>query len=388
MAPNRWLTAVAVVVLAAGTAVAQPTPTIPLAPPSSDPVSTGSVGAPGFPSPTVPGPTVPTSTVPGPTVPGSTVPGPTVPTSSVPGPTVPGSTVPGPTVPTSTVPTVTVVPARAVLPGDGCAAFRPSEPDVHPRALFPGCRLVAYYGNFRAAALGVLGQGTRDSMLRRLRDEIVAWQAADPASGTICGFELIVTVAQARPGADGLYRARMDDAFIGDALSLARQANCLLVLDVQVGRSTVAAELPRLVRWLREPDVHLALDPEWAMGPGQVPGRTIGSLDARDVNFASALLDSIVVDGGLPPKLLAVHRFTAGMLTRPELLRTDPGVQLVINMDGFGPPARKRSSYRTAQLGVTAPRMGIKLFYRNDDPRMPPADVLALEPRPVFVNYQ
>jgi hypothetical protein len=336
----------------------------------------------------VPTSTVPTSTVPGPTVPTSTVPGPTVPTATVPTSTVPTSTVPGPTVPTSTVPTVTVVPARAVLPGDGCAAFRPSEPDVHPRALFPGCRLVAYYGNFRAAALGVLGQGTRDSMLRRLRDEIVAWQAADPASGTLCGFELIVTVAQARPGADGLYRARMDDAFIGDALSLARQANCLLVLDVQVGRSTVAAELPRLVRWLREPDVHLALDPEWAMGPGQVPGRTIGSLDARDVNFASALLDSIVVDGGLPPKLLAVHRFTTGMLTRPELLRTDPGVQLVINMDGFGPPARKRSSYRTAQLGVTAPRMGIKLFYRNDDPRMSPADVLALEPRPVFVNYQ
>jgi hypothetical protein len=275
-----------------------------------------------------------------------------------------------------------------VLPGDACASRRPDDPATHLRALFPGCRLVAYYGSFRAPALGVLGQGTPASMLARLRGEVAAWAAADPAVETLCAFELIVTSAQASPGRDGLYRARMGDAFVADALAFARSAGCLLVLDIQIGRSTVPAELPWLVRWLNEPDVHLALDPEWAMRSGQVPGKVIGSLDAVDVNTASVLLSTLVADAQLPPKMLVVHRFTRDMVSRPSMIRADPNVQLVVNMDGFGAPSRKRDSYRVAQLGFAAPTMGLKLFYRNDQPRLTPSEALALTPPPVFINYQ
>ncbi len=356
MVPRRWLAVGALLLIGMGRAMAQEAPTIPVIPPgASVPAETTTTTPLTSTTAAGVGPTIPvTTSVPGPV---TTLDGSSVSTST----TAPAPTTTRPPGPTTTT-TTTVVPPRAVLPGDGCHAFRPADSAVPTRALFPGCRLIAYYGNFQAPSLGVLGQGTRFAMITRLRGEVLAWQAADPATAAICGFELIVTVAQARPGTDGLYRSRMSDRFIGEALSLARQANCLLIMDVQVGRSTVAAELPRLVRWLQEPDVHLALDPEWAMGPGQVPGKVIGSLDATDVNTASVLLSQLVKDGDLPPKMLAVHRFTLGMLTRPELLRTDPGVQLVVNMDGFGPPARKLSSYGVAKTGVADPRMGLKLF--------------------------
>jgi hypothetical protein len=100
------------------------------------------------------------------------------------------------------------------------------------------------------------------------------------------------------------------------------------------------------------------------------------------------LLSSLAADGKIPPKLLIVHRFTRSMVTRPELFRKDPGVQLVVNMDGFGSPSKKRDSYRVAQLGVAEPLMGLKLFYKNDVPRLTPAESLTFVPRPLFINYQ
>jgi hypothetical protein len=247
---------------------------------------------------------------------------------------------------------------------------------------------VAYYGNPRAPALGVLGQGTPTQMIARLRGEVAAWQSADQTTAAVCAFELIVTTAQASAGKDGLFRARMGDDLIGQVISSARRSGCITIFDIQVGRSTVSAELPRLVRWLAEPDVHLALDPEWAMGPNRIPGKAIGSMDAIDINAASALLSSLAAQGSIPPKVLIVHRFTRAMVTRPELIRRDPGVQLVINMDGFGAPSKKRDSYRVAKLGVADPVMGLKLFYKNDVPRLTPAEALTFEPKPVFINYQ
>ena len=51
-------------------------------------------------------------------------------------------------------------------------------------------------------------------------------------------------------------------------LKAARKAKALLMLDIQPGRSDFFTETTRLRKWLKEPDVGLALDPEWRMGPG------------------------------------------------------------------------------------------------------------------------
>jgi hypothetical protein len=162
----------------------------------------------------------------------------------------------------------------------------------------------------------------------------------------------------------------------------------LLILDLQMGRSTVAAEVQAVEPYLRRPYVHLALDPEFTMGPNEVPGKVIGSLDAAPIGATIRLLDALVEANNLPPKLLIVHRFTQGMLTNPHEVRPTRRVQVVVTMDGWGVPATKIDHYReyVGRQGIQF--SGFKLFHLQDQPVMSPAEVLSLEPPPDVIIYQ
>jgi hypothetical protein len=240
--------------------------------------------------------------------------------------------------------------------------------------------------------MGILAEKPVDSMLARLDREVAVWAAADTATPVQPALHLIAVVAQGTPGKDGKYRQRADTGLIERVYGWARSHGALLFLDVQLGRSTLKDELPRLLPFLKRPDVHLGLDPEFAMGEKGTPGTRIGTLDARDVNDAIQVLDSLVRTDSLPPKILVVHRFTRDMLTHYDRIRIDPRVQVVINMDGWGPPWMKRESYRRYVARYPVEFTGFKLFYHNDtkagDPLMKPAQVLALKPRPIYIQYQ
>lgn len=251
-----------------------------------------------------------------------------------------------------------------------------------------GCRIVAAYGNPLSKGMGILGRLPRDVMLADLAARVASWQKADPGRSHRCALELIAITVQAAPGASGLYRARMDAELIDRVLGWARGAGCLMILDVQVGHSSVAAELPFLEPWLAQPDVHLGLDPEWDMPVGVKPGTRIGTMDASDINAAVDVLVRLVTDKRLPPKLLVVHRFLDSMVADPGSIRTPPEIRLVVNMDGFGTEAKKRSSYKIAKTNMPTPLMGFKLFTLIDRPMLEPGVVLTLEPVPVFINYQ
>jgi hypothetical protein len=172
----------------------------------------------------------------------------------------------------------------------------------------------------------------------------------------------------------------------------AQRKNALLFLDVQVAKSTLQEELPRLTTFLQRPNVHLGIDPEFSMKTGKKPGTVIGTMDAADVNYASGFLANLVTAHKLPPKVLVVHRFTRNMLTRTNQIRLDPRTQVVINMDGWGGPHLKRDSYRAYVYAYPVQYTGFKLFYHNDTkkghPLMSPGDVLALTPKPVYIQYQ
>jgi hypothetical protein len=240
--------------------------------------------------------------------------------------------------------------------------------------------------------MGVLAEQPVDSMLARLDREVRAWTAADSATPAQPALHLIVSVAQGSPGRDGKYRQRADTAVIERVYRWAQSRNALLFLDVQLGRSTLEVELPRLLPFLRRPDVHLGLDPEFAMGDSGIPGTRIGTLDAREVNEAIDMLADLVTTDSLPPKVLVVHRFTRDMLTHSTRIHVDPRVQVVIDMDGWGPPWMKRESYRRYVARYPVEYTGFKLFYRNDtkagDRLMTPAEILALFPRPLYIQYQ
>jgi hypothetical protein len=198
-------------------------------------------------------------------------------------------------------------------------------------------------------------------------------------------------VAESAPGAHGAYSQRQSPATVAHYLSAARRHGALLVLDIQPGRVPFMREVRALRRFLAEPDVSLALDPEWSIGPGQQPGRQIGSTDAGTVNAASRYLARIVRERHLPQKLLVVHRFTHDMIRSEGALERNPGVALVVNVDGFGNQAVKVAKYREFTRDRRAARVrsnGFKLFYKEDTNLMSPRRVLRLKPVPDLVVYE
>lgn len=264
----------------------------------------------------------------------------------------------------------------------------PAHTPVGPAGLLPEHRIVSFYGNPRSARMGILGQLPRDSLLRRLREQAAAYAAADTATPVIPALHLVTVVAQKSPGAQKLYRARMPVELVEQVASWVEPDSMLLFLDIQPGASDMLTEARNYLPFLARPGVHLALDPEFAMAVGEVPGTRIGSIDADDVNEVIDLLADLVETRSLPPKILIVHRFTERMLTGAERIRPDPRVQVVITMDGFGPPALKEDSYRCIVGQRPVQFTGFKLFYRQDVPLMGPARVLTLRPAPHVIIYQ
>ena len=265
-----------------------------------------------------------------------------------------------------------------------------------PGSILPARRIVAFYGNPLSKRMGILGELPPDQMLAKFDKEIAAWQKADPATPVQPALHLIAVVAQGGPGRDGKYRLRMTDSLVETVASWAAKRNALVFLDIQVGHSTVQEELPRLVPFLKRPNVHLGLDPEFSMKPKKgersKPGDRIGTMDASDVNYAIGLLADIVKQNNLPPKVLVVHRFTRSMLTNSKQIKLDPRVQVVINMDGWGQPWLKYDSYRAYVEAEPVQFTGFKLFYHNDtkkgDPILTPSEVLLLNPKPHYIQYQ
>lgn len=261
---------------------------------------------------------------------------------------------------------------------------RPQLP-LGGRTLLPTYRVVAYYGSEGGPGLGVLGAGSPDEAARRILAAARPYRAAGrpvhPA------MELITTVASSGPGPDGTYSVGLSPASVQRYLDAARRHKMLLLLDLQPGRGDFLTQARRYERFLRLPDVGLALDPEWRMGPTEVPARVIGHADAAEINRVSAWLAGIVRRDDLPQKLFVVHQFTATMVVDKPAVVTRPGLATVFHIDGFGGQQIKIEKYR--QLSVRRPFFnGFKLFYRQDVDMMSPAQAMALRPQPDLVTYQ
>ena len=265
----------------------------------------------------------------------------------------------------------------------------PPMPALLPGSLLPAHRIVTYYGNPLSKRMGILGEIPADAMMTRLQKVADDWQKADTLTKVLPGLELVATVANDHPGPSGLYRTRMRDTLIERVIGWAERKQWLVILDIQVGHGSVKDEVDRLLPFLDKPFVHLALDPEFDLPKGVVPGTKIGTTDAADINIALKTIGDYVTLKKLPPKILLVHRFTGPMVTRYKQISLDPRVQLVIVMDGFGPPALKEGSYRRHIRREPVQYAGFKLFYKNDKPLMTPREVLGkLVPKPYVIIYQ
>jgi hypothetical protein len=309
-------------------------------------------------------------------------------TFPTPTPTTADPTMSDPT--TSAAPTTSAPPKRKPKPKPKPSSSKPAPrgPELPRggRRILPANRIVAYYGAPGGDQLGVLGRGTPD-------------QAADAVERQAAKFapfgrhiqpamELIATVAQGGPGADGLYSKAISPDDIARYLDAAHRHKLLLVLDFQPGRGEFLPQVEQDERFLLDPSVSVALDPEWKVGPEQVPARVIGSASAASVNAVGHYLSGLVARHHLPDKLLVVHEFTRTMLPDRDDIARPPGLEVVLHADGLATPAKKITVYH--QLGFPSPpfHVGFKLFYKADTGLMTPGQVMALRPQPEIVTYQ
>src|SRR5215212_6948799 len=276
--------------------------------------------------------------------------------------------------------------------GDGAG---PSEAESAPkppslprggRTILPKFRVVAYYGAPQDDELGILGIGPPALAAKRLERQAKPY--ARPRRPVLPAFELIAAIVTSEAGDGGDHSMRQDPSTIRRYLRVARAQRMLLLLDIQPGYAPFLQEAKALERWLKEPDVGLALDPEWSMEPPLLPAQEIGSTDAETVNEVSRYLANLVRRNDLPQKLLVVHRFTGDMIQSEHELERDPGVALVVNVDGFGDRPNKVSKYREFTRDLRRRYNGFKLFYQEDLNLMSPKQVLHLRPEPDLVVYE
>ncbi len=232
-------------------------------------------------------------------------------------------------------------------------------------ALLPHKRILAYYGNLYSKQMGILGEYPEAEMLKKLQEEVANWQAADSVLEVVPALHYIAVTAQQSPGKGGKYRLRMPFHQIDSVLKMAKKIDALVFVDIQVGLSTLQEEIPELIEYLKLPHVHLGIDPEFSMKGGQAPGKVVGSFDAEDINYVTNYLAKLVKEYNLPPKVLVVHRFTRNMVTNYKNILTRPEVQIVMDMDGWGAPALKYSTYQQFIYREPVEFTGFKIFYKN-----------------------
>ncbi|HEY8598202.1 MAG TPA: hypothetical protein VIL85_07210, partial [Thermomicrobiales bacterium] len=278
------------------------------------------------------------------------------------------------TVAPATAPSRTAAAAASVAPTTP-PTVAPTKPPVTTSALATH-RLVTYYGHPYDDRMGILGEYDPEAMVQKLKAQTAAYTAADPSRPGLCAIELIASVAQGSPGADGNYIARTPLKEVEKFSQLAEKHGCLLMLDIQMGYDTIQNDVTPLLPFLRKPHVHLAIDPEFHVKRGQIPGESFGSVTAAEVTWAMQTLGDLVRANNLPDKIIVLHQFREDMLPDKGNIKPLPNVDLVVMMDGWGLPQAKIANYNAFVRDEPIQYGGIKLFYRQDDPLMTPEEVV------------
>ena len=263
------------------------------------------------------------------------------------------------------------------------------EPPPLLPSVFADAQVVSFYGYPGFPVMGALGAHAPLDAVTAVAAVAAEYDALNGSRAVVPALHLIVAVAQRYSGSDGLYLDRMDADLLAEYVEAAREREVLLFLDIQVGWSEVLLEVGWLADALREPFVHLAIDPEFAtLRSGAPPGVAIGSLEASEVNEVQQYLATMVRALGLPPKVVVLHQFLDDMLLDVEAYEDVPEVELAIDMDGYGGDQAKLSKYDRYSLSTYSERAAIKLFYNWDLPLITPEQLQALPRPPDLVIYQ
>lgn len=284
---------------------------------------------------------------------------------------------------TSEVESATVAPETSAL-----IAPVGDVPEVAHHGYNPEALYIALYGTPGSDRLGVLGEQDPAASVERAVEVASGYNSLSDV--VIPTFEIIASVASFEAGDDGNYSNESSIERLQPWVDAADTAGLHVVLDMQPGREPFQTHIENFAPLLLEPNVSVALDPEWRVGPDGVPaGGRIGTVSGDEVNQTVDYLDALIEENDLEPKMLIVHQFTNAMISEKDTIRGTENVQVVIHMDGFGPYQLKQDTYQrvTADMPVGAVA-GWKNFYDEDQPTPTPEQTMDHDPVPMFISYQ
>ena len=249
--------------------------------------------------------------------------------------------------------------------------------------------ILAFYGHPNSTLMGILGRYSIEDLSDRLNKLAQEYRLVSGGRGVITAFYIIYGTVW--PGGEiGIIGEETLMRYIDYAL----EHDMLVFIDHQIGRYDPVDSLKKMLPYLRYPNVHLALDPEWRTTR---PMKEIGSVTADEINRAQQVMEDYIIQNKLSgDRMLVIHQFNVNMIkNRSEVKSGNRTVRLVHCADGFGAPFLKRDSYASNALALTMPIKGFKLFYNfgipgagYDNPILSPEEVYALNPRPYLIMYQ
>jgi hypothetical protein len=297
-------------------------------------------------------------------------------------------------------------PAGAAADGGGASAGQgaagepaaaedaPAGPATSPPATQAPARLLAdsqaviYYGTPLASGLGVLGTAPLEEAALAVKAHASRIDALNGERGAFGTMDIIYSIAQAEPTENGRYIRYTDDWVIEQYLAAAERHDLQLMLDLQIGRGDILEEVRMVERFLVHPRVHVAVDPEYAVGPDGIPGTIAGKMSGGQINQVQEYLAGLVREHNLPSKLFVVHQFLASTVTEPEHVGHYDGVEFVLNMDAFGDRVEKERKYRMFSAEPHSKHDGYNVFLQHDYEVLSDEEILRLDPVPSVIFFQ
>ena len=249
--------------------------------------------------------------------------------------------------------------------------------------------IFALYGKPDAYTMGILGRYSPEEIEPIMNKFAATYDEVNKERGIIPAFYLIYGTCWPE-GEIGLLRSSTVKKYI----EFAAERGWYVFIDHQIGKYTVEQAMNAILPFLKYPNVHLALDPEWHTTE---PMKVIGSVTGDEINKAQAMMDKYIKENNITGRrMLVIHQFNAIMIKKRANVRSDYArVQLIHCADGFGSPQLKKDSYAYNALAQNIPLKSFKLFSKPtvagagyDQPMMTPEEVFSLTPRPYLIMYQ
>lgn len=257
-----------------------------------------------------------------------------------------------------------------------------------PAGVLDENQVIVYYGTPAAAGLGVLGTYSPEQAALQVKEHAALYDSLNGDRRAIGAFDLIYSLAQADATGNGMYIRDLPDRVVEEYIAVAERYDLQLILDLQIGRANIPSEVRRIERFLLNPRVHVAVDPEYAVGPNGVPIATPGRITGAEINEVQDYLSDLVARNNLPPKMFIMHQFMDGTFVDGEVTRDVPNVDLVLNMDAYGDVAGKVKKYQRYADRAYAEHDAFNIFLKQDERSISAEEILRLVPEPHMVFYQ